>query len=843
MTAPSPVPVEALHRPCTLRGLEFETTADLAGLPDTPGILGQARAREAVEFAVGLRTPGYNLYVLGAHGQGRTTLVREVLAARAPGEAAPADWCYVNNFAQPHRPKALRLPRGKGQEFRRDVEEVAEELRAAIPALFESDEYRNRAEQLEAEITDQQQETFVSLGREAAAQGVALIHTPAGFSLAPAQDDEVMRPDVFTKLPEPERRRIEDLLKSWEERLQKAIRHAQQLQKEKRNRIKDLDREMCMAAVGSSIDELREAWQLPRVLEFLGELQADVLEHLDEFRRADGQPNPFGMRQDTSFFLRYGVNVVVGEDGAADGAPVVTEDHPTHQNLLGRMEYVARFGTLVTDYGQLKPGALHRANGGYLVVDARRLLEQPYAWDGLKRALRTREIRTESLGQQYGLINTVALEPEPIPLDVKVVLVGERLLYYMLLAYDPEFGELFRVAADFEDEVERTPEYEELYAHLVATLARREGGLPLRRDAVARVVEQAARWSGDARRLSTQLEDLAHLLRESDHVARADAAPAVAAEHVQAAIDANSRRSGRIRERVHEAIQRGDLLVDTSGGAVGQVNGLSVSFSGDQAFAFPTRITANTRMGEGEVVDIQREVDLSGPIHSKGVLILSSLLATRYSPERPPSMSASLVFEQVYGEVDGDSASVAELCTLLSSLGRFPLSQELAVTGAVDQHGRVLPIGAVNEKIEGFFEVCAARGLTGGQGVLIPEANVKHLMLRQDVVEAVAAGRFRVYAVRTVDEALTLLSGIEAGESDEEGYFPAGTANARVAERLTELSLKRMAYMQAAIQVAQKSRKKAKAAAPEPTPPPPTPPTPPTPEPTPPPTPEPDPGT
>lgn len=818
--APAPLHPEALYRACSLDGLDFTTTADLAGLPDTPGVLGQARARDAVEFALARRVPGNNLYVLGEPGLGRTTLVRDVLAARAPLEAAPADWCYVNNFPVPHRPRALRLPRGTGRSFKEGVEQLADELRAAIPALFESDEYRTRAEHLDAEISEQQQETFIALGKAASAEGVALLHTPAGFSLAPAQGDEVMTPDAFKELPEEERTRIEALLKSYQEKLQRAIRQVQQLQREKRNRIKELEREMCMAVVGTSIDELRASWKFPEVLEFLAELQADVLAHLDEFRRPpDAEQLPLGMGGDPTFFLRYGVNVVVGEDGAGDGAPVVFEDHPTYGNLLGRVEYVARFGTLVTDYSQIKPGALHRANGGYLVLDVRRLLSQPYAWDGLKRALRTGEIRTESLGQTYGMINTVALEPEPIPLDVRVVLIGERLLYHLLLAFDPEFGELFRVPADFEEEVERTAESEMLYAQLVATLARRADTLPFGREAVARVVEQAARWSGDAERLSSQIEELIYLVGEADHVARAADAAVVTAEHVVAAVERRWRRSGRIREKVHEAIARGDLLIDTTGERVGQVNGLSVAFTADQAFAFPTRITANTRMGDGEVVDIQREVQLSGPIHSKGVLILSSLLATRYSPERPPSLAASLVFEQTYGEVDGDSASVAELCALLSSLGRFPLTQELAVTGAVDQHGRVLPIGAVNEKIEGFFDVCATRGLTGTQGVVIPAANTKHLMLRQDVVAAVAAGKFRVHAVETVDEALALLSGLEPGEADDHGYFPDGSANGRVAERLTELALKHLAYMQAATAaVRSKGRKKAAPSAPKPEP-------------------------
>jgi len=815
----SPLAAANLRRPSSF-DVAFGTTDDLEPLPTVPGTLGQGRARDAVELAVGLRASGYNLYVLGPVGVGKRTLVRELLDGRARTAEAPPDWCYVNNFAQPHRPRALRLPRGTGVTLRSQVKQLAEDLRASIPALFESDEYRNRAEQIDAEITDLQRQAFEQLGADAASLGIALLHTPGGFSFAPAKDDRVMTPEQFNQLPPEERAKLEANLKELQERLQKVIRHVQQLQKEKRARIKQLDREMCMATVTALADELRAAHAaLPGVLAFLDEMQADVLENLDEFRRPpDSEIGPFGMRADQSFFRRYDVNVIVGDDLGDAGAPVVDEDNPTHPNLLGRVEYIARFGTLVTEFNQIRSGALHRANGGFLLLDAQRLLTQPFAWDGLKRALRTREIRTESIGQTYGMVSTVALEPEPIPLDVKVILFGDRRLYHLLLAYDPEFGELFRIAADFEDEVPRTPDHELLYARLICSIVRREQWLPFARDAVARVVEQAARWSGDAEQLSSAIEELTHLMRESEHAARADGDGVVGAAHVERAIVAHRRRSGRVREKVQEAIQRGDLLIDTTGAVVGQVNGLSVTLSGDQPFAFPTRITANTRMGEGDVVDIQREVELSGPIHSKGVLILASFLATRYSPERPPSLSASLVFEQTYGEVDGDSASVAELCALLSSLGRFPLRQSLAVTGAVDQHGRVLPIGAVNEKIEGFFDVCQARGLTGDQGVLIPAANVRHLMLRPDVVDAAAAGRFHVYPVTTVDEALSLLSGMEAGAPDDAGFFPAGSANARVMERLTQLSLKRMAYLQVANQLRRSGRRRKAAPEPEPEP-------------------------
>jgi lon-related putative ATP-dependent protease len=473
---------------------------------------------------------------------------------------------------------------------------------------------------------------------------------------------------------------------------------------------------------------------------------------------------------------------------------VIYEDHPIYNNLVGRIEHLAQMGALLTDFTLIKSGALHRANGGYLILDARQLLLQPYAWDALKRVLRSRELRIESLGQALSLVSTVSLEPQPIPLDVKVVLVGERLLYYLLHRYDPDFGELFKVEADFSEGMDRTSENNLLYARLLATLIRREKLRSLDRGAVARVIEQSARAMGDAEKLSVHLLSIVDLLREADYWADVADNDAMTAADVQRAIDAQIHRADRLRERLQERIQRGTILIDTAGERVGQVNGLSVLQLGHFAFGRPNRITARVRLGKGEVVDIEREVELGGPIHSKGVLILSGFLSGRYVVDRPLSLSASLVFEQSYGGVEGDSASMAELCALLSALADVPIKQSWAMTGSVNQHGEAQPIGGVNEKIEGFFDVCQARGLPGEQGVIIPVSNVKDLMLRPDVVEAVRAGRFHVHAVQTVDRALELLTGMPAGERDEEGNFPEGSINQRVEARLIDLVEKQRMY-------------------------------------------------
>ena len=751
---------------------------------------------DAVRFGSDIRRDGYNLFVLGSSGMGKHSLVKQFLESRANREAEPADWCYLNNFTQPHKPKVLKLPCGKGEELRQHMERLVDYLRSAVPVQFESEEYRSRISAIQQEYNERQEREIAELGEEAEKKEIILLRTPEGFALAPGRNREVIPPDEYDKLPQEKKDRIEADISELQTHLEKILSHLPQRRRERSERIKQLNYEMMLSSVAHMIDELRAIYAgLPGVLAYLDAVQQDMVMHVDDFRKPDESINISGMSVVThQTFNNYQVNVLTSNHHKA-GAPVISEDNPTYSNLVGRVEHISQFGALVTNFTLIKPGALHRANGGYLLLDIRKVLMQPFAWEGLKRALQARKIHIESLGQVYSLVSTVSLEPEPVPLDVKVVLFGERMFYYLLQEYDPEFKELFKVAADFEETIERTPENDFLYAQLIATLSRKEGLLPYDRHAVARVIDHSARLTGDSQKLSMHMRSIADLLHEADYWARANNSDAVRASDVQQAIDAQIRRQDRIRDRLYEAIQRDILMIATHGAVTGQVNGLSVIELGGFTFAQPARITATTRFGKGDVINVEREVKLSGAIHSKGVFILSSFLAARYAKDQPLALSASLAFEQSYGMIDGDSASLAELCALLSNLADAPVNQALAVTGSINQLGQVQAIGAVNEKIEGFFDICNARGLTGDQGVLIPAANVQHLMLRRNVVAAAAAGKFHIYAVADIDQAIALLTGLAAGEADANGEYPHGSINGLVAARLSELGKISQSYL------------------------------------------------
>jgi lon-related putative ATP-dependent protease len=760
-----PLSPARLYTHCDQAELGFETTAELEPLH---GHLGQDRALEALQFGLSMPHEGYNIYLLGNTGTGKRELLRSVLDAGPGARRTPvSDWCYVNNFEAPDQPLVLQLPPGLGGRLRADMASAVEELLGLIPATFQSDDYQAQVQELGEHYHAREQEAFQALAESAREQGVAMIQTPNGYTLAPTAEGEIIKPEDFEALPEEQKEQTLASIEKLKDELKQIVRQLPGWKKESRERFKHLNSEFSQLAIDPVFVELNGKYQdYPAVLDYLGAVHTDVGEQAEAFAQVrEESAIPENMKERVKEFPQYSVNVVV-DNSDLTGAPVVYEDNPGFANLLGRVEHMAQMGMLVTDFTLIKPGALHRANGGYLVLDADKILSSPYAWTALKRALKSEEIRIQSLEQILSLASTVQLQPHPIPLDVKVVISGDRYLYYLLQRFDPEFSTLFKVPADMSEEVERSGESIQLFARMIRSLQDEKKLLPLGRDAVARVIEFAARSLEDSQRLSLHRGKLSNLMAESDHLARLNGATSITATHVQAAAEAAIRRMDQFRSKSHENILRDLQLVTTSGTAIGQVNGLSVYLLGDYSFGKPTRITATARLGTGKVLDIEREVELGGNIHSKAVMIISSLLANRYARERPLPLAATVVFEQSYGGVEGDSASVAEFTALVSAIADIPVKQGLAVTGSLNQHGQVQAIGGVNEKIEGHYDVCRVRGLDGNQGVVIPSSNEVHLMLREDVIASVASGEFHIYSVDHIDRALEILTGFSVASID-----------------------------------------------------------------------------
>ena len=777
------LPAGQLYRPADLSGLAFQTTDDLATID---GLVGQQRALSALEFGTRIRRPGFNLFVIGSSGARMQRAVESVLRTAPPAEAAPVDWIYVNNFADPRKPIAIQLPAGRAVAFHDAMHALIEDLKIALPAVFESEDFQTRRNAIDQAFQTKQGEAFSELREKAGKQNIVILRTPMGFALAPAHEGQVVPPEEFNSWPQEKRDEVQKTIQALEKDLEHVVLQIPQWEKARRDEVRKLNRETAMFAVGQSIDELKADFSdTPAIVAHLEAVRADLIENVAIFimKREGEEEIPIEARSGAAFD-RYQVNVLVGHPAETKSVPIVEELHPTLSNLIGSIEYVSQHGVLVTNFRLIKAGAIHRANGGFLLLDVRHLLMEPFSWPALKRALRQREIRIEDVTRFMGLTSTVSLEPDPIPLDVKVVLFGDRMLYYLLVALDPDVSQHFKVLADFEDDVERSPENEAIHARLIASLAKSDGLRPIDRDGVGLLLEHCARVADHAGKLTLLVDQIKDVMAEADFWA-ADAKRAVATRaDVQRALDEKIRRSSRLRDRAQESILQQVALIDTAGSRVGQVNGLSVLELGGFRFGRPSRITCRVRPGSGRVVDIEREVELGGPIHSKGVLILAGFLAGRYALDTPMSLYASLVFEQSYGGVEGDSASSAELYALLSALSELPLRQDFAVTGSVNQHGEVQAIGGVNEKIEGFFDVCVARGLTGSQGALVPKSNVQHLMLRSDVIEACKSGRFAIHPIGTIDEGIALLSGRPAGERGADGNYTAGSVNRLVEDRL-----------------------------------------------------------
>ncbi|MEC9314047.1 MAG: ATP-binding protein [Pseudomonadota bacterium] len=773
--------VNDLYQHCDPDNWQFNTTADLETLPT---IIGQDRALSAIDFGVNIDAEGYNLFIMGPAGVGKYTMIKRFLDEHSRHKPRAKDWAYLNNFADPQKPWAVSLPAGQGNQLRHDIETIITHLETELPQAFDDEYYRGRMRSLEEAARKHRVRLFGTLQAEADRKGVVLLRMQDGsYAFAAQREGQAMTSEEFEQLPAHEQEKTEDAIADLHEELQHTLLELREWERDNFRKLQALNDEVALEVISKHINKIKHAYPSSTKLQLYFEaMLKDIRDNVDAFVKQEASATEEASSED-NLLKRYQINLVV-DNAQTQGAPVIYENLPHHQTLLGCVENMAMMGALVTDFSLIKAGAVHRANGGYLIVDAEQLLMQPFGWEGLKRALKSREVRFDALERIYSLVATVSLEPEPIPLDLKVVLLGDRHLYYLLYELDPEFPGLFKIVADFEEHMPRSVDNDLLFARMMASTIDKENLLHMERAAVARVIEHSARSIEENSKFSLHLGDMTDLLREASYLAKQTQSKLVARDHVQAAINMREQRLDRLRAQIYSQIERQVIDIDVQGNQVGQVNALSVLSIGGFSFAQPSRVTASARFGDDNIIDIEREVELGGDIHSKGVLILSGYLGKTYAADAPLSMSASIVFEQSYGEVDGDSASVAELCALLSSVAGVSLKQSFAITGSMNQHGHVQAIGGVNEKIEGFFDICKMHGLNGKQGVIIPASNAQHLMLRQEVIDAVSKDEFHIHAIHHVNDALSLLSGLEAGERDEQGEFTANSFNAAVAERL-----------------------------------------------------------
>jgi len=779
-----------LRRLCEASIVTCETTENAVPL-DT--IVGQERAVKALKFGLEIRERGFNIYVAGWPGTGRMTAVRGFLEEFAKGKPLPSDWCYVNNFRNTYQPKALRLPAGLGNVFKRDMKSLVEDARRAIQKTFESKDYQQKREAIVRGYEKKRQDLLTELAERARRDGFVFEITSIGPVFVPVMQGKPLTDEEFLNLSSNVREEILRKRETLESRFKDAMRDIRELERKLVEEVAQADKDIALYAIGSMISDLVEKYKnLPEVTSYLKDVQDDMVENREQFIAKSSVQA--GVSAVTPWLRdlplrKYDANVIA-DSSNLKGAPVVIELNPTYTNLFGRIEKEAVFGALTTDFTLIIAGSLHKANGGFLVLPVEELFKNPFSWDGLKRAMKNGQIVIEDPAERYGFLTTKTLSAEPIPLDMKVILIGDPLVFQLLYAYDPDFSELFKVKADFDIDMKRTEENVKVYVSFICTICNREKLKHLDRSGVAKVIEYSSRLAEHQEKLSTRFAIIADLIREANFYASQDNSKYVRAEHVKKAMDEKIYRSSLIQEKIREYIERNVLLIDTAGEAVGQVNGLSVIRIGDYEFGRPSRVTASVGIGREGLIDIEREVKLGGPIHSKGVMILGGYLAQKYSQDKPLTLSARLVFEQSYEGVEGDSASSTELYAILSRLANVPIKQGLAVTGSVNQRGEVQAIGGVNEKIEGFFETCKAKGLTGDQGVLIPESNVQNLMLKEEVVEAVAKGKFHMHPIKTIDEGIEVLTGVKAGERLPDGTFEAGSINDRVDKQLQAMAEK-----------------------------------------------------
>ncbi len=784
---------EKLYTKCDPQKFSFASTAELE---ERLSALGQDRALAAVEIGINIQSKGYNLFCLGPEGTGKSSLVKRVLAKEAKKRPTPDDWAYVYNFDEPYKPAAISFPAGTAGDFAKDIDKLIENFASSIPAVFESDEYKAGVNIIQEKYKQSKEKYIKMLQKKAKGKSVSLLHMPVGLVVAPVKNGEVLSPEAFDELPEEEKKQLIEDLNQMQAEIENSAQDLPAWEDKQRDEVNTLRTKFLKETVKGPIDELHAKYKGHRQAnDFLKHIQKYILENVEEFLPNTEAPTPMDgedplgallskiKQPEEDKYAKFKVNVIVKNEPES-GAPIIHLDHPTQGNLVGKVERIQQYGALLTDFTLIKAGALHQANGGFLLIDARKMLMQPFAWDSLKRAIASKSIKIEAPSEETSF-TTISLDPQPIPLNVKIILTGDAELYELLSERDPDFSDYFKVEADFGVLMDRTPENEIEYAKLIGSLSKKKKLRSLNKQAVAKIIEHSSRLAESSEKLTAHIASIGDLLREADYWARKSKSNHIGKNHIDQAIDAQIYRGGRIKEAMLEQIDKGTILIDVKGKKVGQINGLVVYNFSRNSFGKPARITAQVRIGKGEFVNIEREVEMSGPIHSKGVLILESLLANRFAKYCPLSLNAAVVFEQSYGGVDGDSASSTEYYCLLSAISGIPIKQSIAVTGSINQFGEIQPIGGVNEKIEGFFDVCVHQGLTGEHGVIIPRTNVADLMLREDICQAVEDGKFNVWAVDTVDDGIELLTGIKAGQPDKNGNYPKNSVNYAVQQGLS----------------------------------------------------------
>lgn len=781
------LPYNMLKNECDPNCLNFNSTSEIEPLNT---VIGQKRAIEALEFGLKIRTRGYNIYMSGASGTGKTSYADAYIKSIAKEQKVPDDWCYVYNFSKASNPIAINLPAGMGSVFKKDMEKFVEILEVEVTKAFESEDYEKEKTEILKEFQKKREQLLEQLSEDAEKQGFRVKTTNSGIYFLPIVDGKTLTEQDYGQLDEETKNQISQRSETVQKTTFDIIRSIKNIERLAEDKITEWENRIALFAVGMHINDLKEKYKdYARVVEYLGNVQEDILDNLDEFR-ADDTPNeqrpvvfPWLKNSVENLTDRYKVNLLV-DNGELEGAPVVVDFNPTYYNLMGKQEYENEFGTATTDFSMIKPGLFHQANGGYLILQAKDVLNNIQAWEALKRVLKTKKISIENIKEQMGMITASTVKPEPIPAEVKIILVGSSALYQLLYEYDEDFSKYFKIKVDFDEEMERNDENIYKLSQFISGFCSREKALNFDRTAVARVIEYSSRLVDDQNKLSTRLNDIVEILAESVTWAEAAGDDTVRSEHVKTAIDKKKYRSDKYDQKLLELLENGTIMVDTQGTVVGQINGLSILDMGDYSFGKPSRITATTYVGKSGIVNIEREVEMSGTSHSKGVLILTGYIGQKYAQDMPLSLSANLCFEQLYSGVDGDSASSTELYAILSSLSGLPIKQGIAVTGSVNQKGEIQPIGGVNQKIEGFYELCKLRGLTGEQGVLIPYQNVRNLCLCDEIIEVVKEGKFHIYAINTIDEGIQILTGIESGKKQEDGTYPEGTVNALVYKKL-----------------------------------------------------------